>query len=83
MLSATARSLKSTSAKISVNDKDLTRAATSVKRRTAECKGMTGRQLYLTIIGLLGAGGGSAAGVIAKVSHTFQPSGRCAASNSL
>ena len=29
------------------------------------------------------SGGGAAAGVIAKVSHAFQPSGRCAASNSL
>src|SRR5215213_5767460 len=42
-----------------------------------------GSDPYFTTIRLAGAGGGPAAGVIAKVSHRFQPSGRCEASNSL
>ena len=37
---------------------------------------------YFLIAGFTG-GGGAAAGEIESVSHTFQPSGRCSAANSL
>ena len=41
-----------------------------------------GKDSYFVTIRLV-VGGGGAAGVIAIVSHAFQPSGRCSAPNSL